>query len=251
MKSRMDKYYTNSAETSVKRSKKNKELYRNMYEDVEYSNVSGISILDANETIDINKINDLISETEGVKKKIYVEPDVEDIIIEDEKNYDLNDYLSKARENNLENTSYQVLRNIKIDDDFIVPDVKDEEVVSLIEARGFDNNSTLDLLDDLKSIYDGKLGKDIKEQLDKTLATKKCEIAELPKTRVIKREELPVANSSIDDQFYTSEMNFKSEDFDDMESEIKSNSFLIVISILVFLIIALLIGIFVFYYMNS
>ena len=100
MKSRMDKYY--DVNDTKARTTKNQQLYRTIYDEVEYSNVKGISIIEKNEKIDMDMIRDLINKSNELsrekKEPIRV---VREEVIEDESDriYDIRDVLSKAKDN--------------------------------------------------------------------------------------------------------------------------------------------------------
>ena len=105
MPSRMEKYYNPTEKKS--RAIKNKELYRTIYDDVEYSNVEGISVIEKNEKIDIDKIKELINGTKEVNKPklIKEEPVLPIIEEEEEKSYDIRDVLNKAKNERQEKVS--------------------------------------------------------------------------------------------------------------------------------------------------
>ena len=169
MPSRMEKYYETKSRTT-----KNKELYRTMYDEVEYTNVEGISVIEKNEKIDIEKIKELINGTNNINKpKEYKKEEIKPLVeeIEEQKNYDIRDVLKKAksertdRDSRYSNIRYNVLKNIDLNSETKVPDnVDEDQLKSMIEA--ISNNSkgelTSDLLDDLKSICDPNLKNEVK-----------------------------------------------------------------------------------------
>ena len=100
MPSRMERYYDSSDKT-VTRTKRNRSLYDEIYEEKEYTNVEGIVKTPATENIDIEKIREMMRKYEdGEKvrtKRIDKTPKIEEIMEEDTpKNYDINDVLNKA-----------------------------------------------------------------------------------------------------------------------------------------------------------
>ncbi len=232
MPSRMEKYYETKSRTT-----KNKELYRTIYDEAEYTNVEGISVIEKNEKIDIEKIKELINGTNNINKpkerKIEVIKPLEEEI-EEQKNYDIRDVLNKAKsertdkDSRYSNIKYNVLKNIDINSDTKVPDnVDEEQLKSMIEA--ISNNSkgevTSDLLDDLKSICDSNLKKEVKEELDNT---------QLQNTKLIQE--------NLDKSFFTSSMDFSSEDFEDLKEikdDIKKNNLLTKILLFILLVIVI------------
>ena len=214
MKSRMDKYF-DTTETKA-RTTKNQQLYRTIYDEAEYSNVEGISVIEKNEKIDLDMIKDLINKNNTLTR---VKEEPEPLIIDNEdaedaieKNYDIRDVLNKAKDNRtpdsrMMDTQYNILKNINLNENINAPeDVKEEELKDMIEA--ISNNSkgyTTNLLDDLKSIYDPTMHDKIAQKIEETQ---------------------PMQNT-IDTSFYTSSMGFKKEDFESSkqaDDDVEQNS---------------------------
>lgn len=227
MPSRMEKYYQGS--TSVKsRSDKNQDLYRTIYEEGEYTNVEGISIIEKNEKIDIEKIRELIGSNKQeekpkeVKKTSYEPKYQED---EEEKSYDIKDVLDKAKserpgsDNKFSNTQYNILKNIHLNDNLQVPSsVDDDDLKSMIEAITINSKlgETGDLLDDLKTIHAPNLKEEVEEKVE---AQKEPEI---------------------DKSFFTSSLGFTSDDFEDlkeMKESLKTNNILTKILLFILLVV--------------
>lgn len=227
MPSRMEKYYQTNGEVQ-KRSRKNEDLYRTMYDDVEYTNVEGISIIEKNERIDIEKIRSLLNIETPKPERSMVTP-VRDEKIEtfdEEKSYDIKDVLSKAKserpENNrLANTQYNILKNINLDEKITEKkSIDEDDLKNMIEAitttsklsqtGDFTNDLTGDLLDDLKTIHDSNLKKQVEE------------------------------DDEMDKSFFTSFADFKTEDFEelkDIKNEVKKNNTLVKIILFIFSVI--------------
>lgn len=223
MQSRMERYY--KAGDIKRRTTKNQELYRTIYDEVEYSNVEGISVIDKNEKIDIEMIKDLLNKSNkeiSKPKMVKEEPKIE-VDIDEEKNYDIMDVLNKAKkertvDNKFFDTQYNILKNIKLSDDNIPKNIDDTDLKSMIDAISNNSklNQTSDLLDDLKSVCDPNMRQEILE------TTKELEV---------------------DKSFYTSSLGFTSNDFEelkDMKDSIKANNTLtkILLFILIFIVIA-------------
>ena len=214
MKSRMDKYYDGN--DTKDRTSKNQQLYRTIYDEVEYSNVEGISVIEKNEKIDINMIRELINKNNNNTSKIKQTPieipkvDSEEDF-EDDKSYDIRDVLSKAKDNRvvdnrrISDTKYNALKEDNIND----ANVKEEDLKDMIEAISSNSKAyTTNLLDDLKSIYDATMLEKIEEKVEEKPAEKLTEI---------------------DKSFYTSTLGFKEEDFEDMKEireDVEQNSLL-------------------------
>lgn len=214
MKSRMDKYF-DTTETKA-RTAKNQQLYRTIYDEAEYSNVEGISVIEKNEKIDLDMIRDLINKNNTLTRvKEEPEPlviDNEEDTVDTEKSYDIRDVLNKAKDNRapdsrMMDTQYNILKNINLNENINAPEnVKEEDLKDMIEA--ISNNSkgyTTNLLDDLKSIYDPTMHDKIEQKIEETQ---------------------PMQNT-IDTSFYTSSMGFKKEDFESSkqaEDDVEQNS---------------------------
>lgn len=228
MKSRMDKYY--DVTDTKARTVKNQQLYRTIYEQAEYSNVEGISVIEKNEKIDMNMIKDLINKSNNLTR-VKQQPvntlkqEMNDDLV-DEKSYDIRDILSKAKDGRtpdrrITDTQYNILKGINLNDNLNAPEnVKEEDLKGMIETISANSKGyTTNLLDDLKSIYDPTLHDKIENQID---------------------EAKPIENE-IDTSFYTSNMGFKEEDFEDLKQikdDAKQNNILTrVLICILFLII--------------
>lgn len=230
----MDKYY--ESETPKARTAKNQSLYRTIYEEVEYSNVEGISVIEKNEKIDMDMIKELINRSNDLnKEKQIVRPKTVEVYHEEEfddnKSYDIRDVLSKAKDSRTVNnkrisdTQYNILKGINIDEAMKAPEeVKTEDLKDMIEAISANSKGyTMNLLDDLKSIYDPTMQEKIEEKLEEP---------------VLVKEEL-------DKSFYTNSMGFNDDDFEDLKQikdDVKTNNILTKI-LIVILSIVILVGI--------
>ena len=215
MPSRMEKYY-HIDEGLQRRSNKNKSLYDSIYEDVEYSNVEGISIIEKDEQVDIDKIRELLGYDKPKKEeKKEVKVSTPKTYIE-EKNYDINAVLNKAKnerpeEEKLANTQYNILKNLNLEQEFKEKrKIDDDELKNMIETITINskNGQTADLLDDLKTISSSKMKEEIEEEMDKS--------------------------------FFTSSLGFTSKDFEDLKDikdEVKKNSLLVKILLFIFSVI--------------
>ena len=173
MPTRMERYYKSNEVKS--RTAKNQDLYRTIYDDAEYSNVEGISVIEKNEKIDINMIRELINGTNDIAKhKPNRIEKKEPIIVEENnhKNYDIMDVLSKAKnerttkERKITDTQYNILKNINLNDDVKVPsELGEDDLKNMIEtiSNNSKNGYTTNLLDDLVTIHDSNLKEEIKE----------------------------------------------------------------------------------------
>ena len=243
MPSRMERYYNPPEKKS--RTNKNKELYRTIYDDVEYSNVEGISVIEKNEKIDINKIRELINGTKEVNKpKPIKEEPILPVIeeLEEEKNYDIRDVLDKAKserhdkDSRFANTQYNILKGISLNKE--VPNtLTEDELKNMIEtiSNNSKNGYTTDLLADLKSIHDPSLAKKVEEKIDDAQNTQ-------------------LIQSNMDKSFFTSSLEFTSDDFDDfkeMKETIKKNNLLTKVLLFILLVIVILVILFLIYHFTQ
>ena len=232
MASRMERYYDTPTATK-KRSDRNKDLYRDMYETNDYSNIEGVATIDKGSEIDINKVKEMLKNREQYLKQqekgIAIKP------IEKPKNNRTNVDQHKS----MNNTSYDIFKDLRDKRRKEMEIGTDEntlkELINTISNTSMLNSMTdkelsLDLLDDLKSnentVSSGS--ESIKKLLEEA---KKSES---------KKEE----KTEIDKSFYTSSLGFKEDDFEeltDIKNHLKTNNILIKILVSI-LTISFLIG---------
>lgn len=248
MASRMERYY--KTRESKRRIVRNESLYQTIYEDETYSNIEGVVATPKANEIDVEKIKELIASREREKNQtrklerrpLSLEPE-EETIEEEEKNYDIRDVLVKAkdsRENNeeeyrsLKNTEYNILKNIKINNKRDLDQEEElKELINTITSTSLlnkmsDNELSLNMFDDLKS--DTMIGNPaaIQAVLDE------------------KKEEELHNTDQMDKSFFTSSLGFKEQDFEqlqDLNKSIKKNNKIMkVVLIILFIVIALVLG---------
>lgn len=243
MASRMEKYHGNVSNNS-RRSVRNESLYKDIYENTEYSNIENVAVMDKTNEISLEQIKELLREHESEKKntvkkevpKVEIEP-------EEERNYDIRDILIKAKDEHVDdnknrtlNTQYNILKNIDIKDKMSSADELELEktLVNAAALKEFDDNElSLDMLSDLKSS-----GNTIVEKTN--VGDLLSEVQEAKNNYEVKDDE------GLDKSFYTSSLNFKDEDFEqlkDLQESIASNNKMIkVLFFLLFVVIAVVIG---------
>lgn len=242
--SRMDRYYKSDFGLN-KRTTRNKDLYKSIYEDTEYSNIEGIANIDKSNEIDISKIKDMLKSREnyqsGRELKTFI-PKEETIKYETfereaNKNYDIRDILNQAKENkeeekyhNLDEKNLEILKQLKNKSKDKKPSKELENMIDSITSTSklyklSDNELGLDLLNDLKS--------------DGTEAIQN-----------IKQEELTKTNSTLDKSFFTSSMSFTDGDFEQISelknSVHKNNHMIRFVIVLIMLLITIAIAILIF-----
>ncbi len=228
--SRMERYYKPSNHTS-KRSERNQELYREIYEDGEYSNIEGIATIEKSNEVDITKIKNMLKNREQYQKQrqfrqMIKEPiqtvEEEKPTFEAEKNYDIRDILNKAKNNKkeeekyhrLDHTGYNILKNLK--EKSMQKNEHPDELRELIDT--ITSNSelnqlatrelSLDLFDDLKSEENTVI-----ENRDSIKAL----LEEAKKEDQMKKKE----KEEMDQSFYTSSLNFGDDDFEQISEQMK------------------------------
>lgn len=227
MPTRMERYYRSNPDSS-KRTSRNEDLYKTIYESGEYSNIEGITSIGNTNEIDIAKLKEMLKSREEQKKEreyrnqVRRERPIEIPVIEEEndRNYDIRDILMKAKtertdEDNknrsLKNTQYNILKNLNLDEipsHYSELEKENKELKELIHTitstsmlqQISDKDLSLDLFSDLKSTNDTVVETmPIKVKLDEET------VAPNEKTTVI------------DNSFFTSSMGFNKEDFEDFE----------------------------------
>lgn len=245
MASRMEKYHSNSSVGS--RSVRNEGLYKDIYDNNEYSNIEKVAVMDKTNEISLDQIRDLLKEREEKKKKISsVKKEVPRIYQApaQDRSYDIRDILVKAKDEHvddnknrsLKNTQYNILKNINIKDKLDSYDEAEIErtFVNTSVLKDFnDNELSLDMLSDLKSTGNTMVEKTNYRDL-------------LKEVKEAKDKYEPQDDEGLDKSFYTSSLNFKEEDFEqlkDLQESIDSNNKMIkLLFFFLFLIIMCAIG---------
>jgi len=258
MASRMERYYGNA---KVERSDRNKELYRRLQNLESYSNIESVATIENTNEIDITKIQNLLKNRENYKKekKYYEviskkeEEEKRESILDDydEKNYDINEILNKAKNERIEeyktnkrldNTQYNILKSLQLKDKDYTEDKELRNLIDSITANNKDRNLSeedydyeADLFDDLKSNTVVGSSESIKDIINNEKNNYNIENTD----------------NKIDNSFYTSSLGFTKNDFEDLKNinhNIKRNN--ILIKILLAIIIVVVIG-FVLYILFS
>jgi hypothetical protein len=259
MASRVERYYDKNVDVN-KRSVKNIDLYRTIYEDETYSNIEGIVETPKTNEIDISKIKDLLIKQEKeyktrnqlVKKELDL-PDMDDFENLESKNYDIRDILAQAK-NDKEISEDDRLRSLKYIDfdsireklnhkekykpEEIEKDLTDlQELISTVTGTNKDLNNladkelSLDMFSDLAAST-SELSREETNAIQKVIADAK---------RIEERNNRQEVDMEVDKSFYTTTLNLKKKDFEiEDEEEVKPNTGKRVVLILVFIIIAII-----------
>lgn len=265
MNSRMSKYYDNTETSSKSRSKKNANLYKNMYEDEKYSNIEGILETPKNNEINIEKIREMIlrreqeekSKSQLVKKSLEV--DISSLVEEqsEEKNYDIMCALKQAKEdkNNLRENKYR-----RLDDEYL-EDLKNPiRKVERVPMEDLENDlheikellNTITNNMDLRKLKDAELSLDMFSDLKsdtQTLGSDDPIIQAIIKEtkEMEKKDKTKDADDDekMDYTFDTTNMKLSKKDFvnnmADLEVDDDKNPLLTVFMIILFVVLAILI----------
>lgn len=274
MKSRMEKY-NDPTYSTMSRTKRNSSIYSNMdMEDIKIKTGNNARVIaDASKEIDMDKILKYINSMEEKKERVNITlDDYKDNEIspikKETKDYDINSVLSRARDNRnkdysnekykkLDNSEYNILKNIKVEEDKKEEEVNDIElntnektIVKLIddlsktkkmdkselfgELMG-DNENTVVLgakdleeeVNDLSNKIDEakrpleELTRDLmmeNEKLKEMISENKKEDNDEPSIKQIKIEEEPEEKrNEVDKSFFTNSLTFSKKDFEETD----------------------------------
>ena len=259
MASRMDRYSSDKI-INGGRSNKNKSLYEQIKEMDTYSNIEGVATIEKTNEIDISKVKEFINNRENYKKQkqlnsiMNVKEEKEEIkneiLDEEERDYNLNELLLKVKENNdisnkyrsLNDEQYEELKklNKKKSKKFDI-EKEEEELKALINTitttkalKNLDNPDDVGLLDDLKANTMVGSADSIKK------------IIEEEKTNEL--EDYNTEKIEMDKSFYTSSFGFTAKDFDDlkdMNQKIKKGNKSIITLLMILILIILAVAIYI------
>ena len=277
MKSRMERYYENDEANT--RSHRNKELYKKVHEsEINQFNVnSNESVIgESSKNIDVDNLRQILDKKyrESPKRKSISldiadkKPQIEEIKDED-KDYDINVILEKARQQKqtdyneerlkkIRDTQFDILKGLNLkkeenEEDEEEPNDEEKKLMTLINTitsneLANENNSSnpLDLLEDLKGNDDTKVLPS--EEITKTLEIKNSEdIKKIGEENKIinsaqkeKEKSKELENSFFTDSIKLSKKDFEDfEDFDDLKSEGKKSVLKTILIIFIAIIIVL------------
>lgn len=243
MESREERYNTEKPVLKT-RTDKNKDLYKNINDGIlndGFDLNSNVSVLNTNsKVIDVNQIRDMLDRKYRLdedSKKHLVVPEIQDEEIElaNTKEYDINSILEKAKKSknfdyekerlkSIHNTQYDILKNLNLEEESA-------------ETVSDDEENLVNLINTITAL----------ELKNKTNKQKNAEALEMFPEFSDDSEDDKQRDASI---YETSNniLNFNQEDYDefeDLKKDIKSNSILIRIIGILFVLI-LLIGVLIF-----
>ena len=262
METRVDKY--NNDTSTMSRTQKNQKLYNEINDlQMDTFDINSNSVILSNNgtTIDIDKLKDMLDKKyrEDVKSKSLGKIDdfeeKEEIKLDETREYDINEIISKAREEKqndyeverlkkLRNTQVNILNELNIDtfskDEEVkaISNSEKDELKTLIDTINLteetnklnknDDIDPLDLLNELKGDDDETKIDGVNELTEEILRQAKLEAAKemvnerkekLDKEKEEKKEQITKADKTeenkLDKSFYTNSTVFKTNDFDD------------------------------------
>lgn len=231
MASRMDRYRVGEG-----RSARNQDIYKQLEELGEYTNIEGIASIEDSNEIDISKIKEMLSNRENYQKQkrykdlLNNEEKVEklkEIPEEEEKNYDIKDILSDALKN----------RSVMENDNHKIELSKYDIIKELIDKKNKEDEAKKENLSD--NLLESLIG----DKDDNNLTIKQV-------IEDAKNEQNEEQDEEMDKTFFTSSLNLTSDDFEnlkEMHTDIKTNnkllkivSVILAIAVVCFLIVLIL-----------
>ena len=273
MNSRVEKYgYEEETIEIPSRVERNQDLYSNlnMQDFSQMKPNDNVKVIETSSNkIDLDKIKkyiDMNMNEEVQTRSVVVKKEIEDSpkseIFEEEKDYDINSILDKAKENKetyyedekhrkLRDTQYDILSKIKIYEED--EEEKEEENVelntdekTLIDLINTVTKNKSDLLEELKKGSENTIvTAPIEEEENNDIMNDAIKVAEEEMTSNEEQSdddgtEAPIKN--LDKSFYTNSMNFSKEDFEgfeELEKTVKKNNSFVKISIIALVLLAL------------
>lgn len=255
MASRMDKYNSNSVNTTQSRSKKNEQLYEQLYTNkvyteftdinsnnvIDLSNVSNETKYNRREDFQKNRMFNQDSSLAPFKKNSNLGDNSEEISNLDKKSYDINEILENAKKNRTEDEEMKQKRYLKTVEYSIISDLTNDR---LKESKDKSQKLSKDEEENLEELIHTITSNSLRKKIDDELLSDLLPTEE-SETIISKQllDDLEQANSSddelinmereandedededagIDKSFYTKSMDLSEEDFE-MEED---NSFI-------------------------
>ena len=108
MASRMDRYKEDESRITG-RSDRNKSLYKQIEDLDSYTNIAWVATIDNKNSIDLEKVKELLRHSEKKEEIILDEEIIEEKELEETRKYDIKDLLSKAKDTDNEENKYRSL----------------------------------------------------------------------------------------------------------------------------------------------
>lgn len=223
MPSRMSKYRSEETET---RSTRNTSLYNSLYTNNTDYNITSVKDIEKTNEIDIDQVKQLIKDRENYKKqKEYYSllkkeenstPSEE--IVKEERSYDLNDILAKAKEERKVDEKDTLIKD-KHYDYLLTSQIynkKREQELDEKEEKLKEILNTITKNIDLNNLSNSELSLDLLEDLKgNTKEIEDTSVKKIMAEEQARKEKALKENAKMDETFYTSVLNFSDKDFDD------------------------------------
>ncbi len=269
MSTRVDRYF--NEERVKSRYEKNEELYREISKSEldNYEIKSNSAILgENNNSIDVEKIKKILDTRYNdvpKRRSIRLEEREEKEVEEKEitKEYDINVILEKAKEQKtdkyeeerlkkIRDTQFDILKNLHLETNEKEEEKPSDNLEDLINTIAINeshskklNNTSLDILSDLRGDEDTEVLEGLKDDVEKVLDS---ELEEDTEEKEIEEKEEEKNETKMVNSFYTSSNAINQKDFediDDFSKSIESNNTFIKV-IIGIIIVILLVGIIIF-----
>ena len=240
MASRMDRY--TKTEVPSGRSDRNKSLYKKIEDLDSYTNIAGIATIENKNEIDIQKVRELLRSKEAIKEKKEKVTE-EQVIEEDNRNYDIRDLLNKVKD---ENTKYRSLSE------------KQNKILKKLNERSENKTPKEELKENLSDLLNTISNNDIAEENSDDVGLlddlkSDTMVGDAPSIKQIIDAEKDFTKEmdtiKIDKSFYTSSFGFTQKDFEelkDINHKIKKDNKFI-ITLLIILILIIVVGVVIYF----
>ena len=240
MASRMDRY--TKTEVPSGRSDRNKSLYKKIEDLDSYTNIAGIATIENKNEIDIQKVRELLRSKEAIKETTEKVTE-EQVIEEDNRNYDIRDLLNKVKD---ENTKYRSLSE------------KQNKILKKLNERSENKTPKEELKENLSDLLNTISDNDIGEENSDDVGLfddlkSDTMVGDAPSIKQIIDAEKDFTKEmdtiKIDKSFYTSSFGFTQKDFEelkDINHKIKKDNKFI-ITLLIILILIIVVGVVIYF----
>ena len=256
---RMERY--NQDSTTNRRSNKNQDLYKNIYELGEYSNIEGIATIDKSNEVDITKVKNMLKNREEYQRQKDIKkftsseveiPTYEVFEPDSDKVYDIRDILNKAKINKLDKEEHKSLDSLNFE---ILKELKEKHDTKIDKDNVHELMDTIAHTSKLNKLSDKELGLDMFDDLksdDNTTVEDRTSIrALLEEAKKNDESKLASTDTNIDKSFYTSSLNFGNKDYEqikELNKSVKKNN--ILMRILFFTVLLVLTGVVIYFVFN-
>ncbi len=237
MANRMNRY----SYEDKSRTKKNEDLYKNVYTSSDYNDLSNVTVVTGASEIDVEKIKELIRGNERLRRQPKEDTYCEEV--QEEKNYDIKDILEEAKKT----------RSSSEKEEFLKDKHYDYLLNSKLSKNNLDNmkkaeTSVKEILDSISKTMqlNNISNEDLSLELLNDLKTNTAVIDNTPIRKLIEEErklekEMEQTNLEMDKSFYTSNILFDDKEFNKKASNRKETFNLVLKIFLILVVVVILI----------